>query len=56
VDGRFFIIHSTWAERVSMTSDEKNRINQVIVSDLSLNGHSYVGSLFDRIIAMNELD
>ncbi len=56
VDGRFFIIHSTWAERISMTSDEKNRINQVVVSDLSLNGHSYVGSLFDRIIAMNELD
>ena len=56
VDGRFFIIHSTWAERVSMTSDEKNRINQVVVSDLSLNGRSYLGSLFDRIISINELD
>ncbi len=56
VDGRFFIIHSTWAERVSMTSDEKNRINQVIVSDVSLNGRSYLGSLFDRIIAINELN
>ncbi len=56
VDGRFFIIHSTWAERVSMTSDEKNRINQIVVSDLSLNGRSYLGSLFDRIISINELD
>ncbi len=56
VDGRFFIIHSTWAERVSMTSDEKNRINQVVVSDLSLNGRSYLGSLFERIVAMNELN
>ncbi len=56
VDGRFFIIHSTWAERVSMTSDEKNRINQVVVSDLSLNGRSYLGALFDRIIAVNELN
>ncbi|MBI3999198.1 MAG: SH3 domain-containing protein [Candidatus Omnitrophica bacterium] len=56
VDGRFFIIHSTWAERVSMTSDEKNRINQVVVSDMSLNGHSYLGSLFDRTIAINELN
>ncbi|MBI4357738.1 MAG: SH3 domain-containing protein [Candidatus Omnitrophica bacterium] len=55
-DGRFFIIHSTWAERISMTSDEKNRINQVIVSDLSLNGHSYLGSLFDRTISINELN
>lgn len=56
IDGRFFIIHSTWAERVSMTSDEKNRINQVIVSDVSLNGRSYVGSLFDRTISINELN
>ena len=56
IDGRFYVIHSTWAERVSMTSDEKNRINQVIVSDLSLNGNSYLGSLFDRTISINELD
>ena len=56
VDGRFFIIHSTWAERISMTSDEKNRINQVVVSDMSLNGHSYIGSLFDRTISINELN
>ena len=56
IDGRFYIIHSTWAERVSMTSDEKNRINQVVVSDLSLNGRSYLGSLFDRIISINELN
>ncbi len=55
-DGRFFIIHSTWAERVSMTSDEKKRINQVVVSDMSLNGHSYLGSLFDRTISINELN
>ena len=55
VDGQFFIIHSTWAERVSKTSDEKNRINQVIVSDMTLNGKSYVGSLFDRIEAITEL-
>ena len=56
VDGKHFIIHSTWAERISMTSDEKNRINQVIVSDLSLNGRSYLGSLQDRIVSINELD
>lgn len=56
VDGRFFIIHSTWAERISMTSDEKRRINQVVVSDTSLNGNSYLGSLFDRTISINELN
>jgi len=56
IDGRFFVVHSTWAERVSMTSDEKNRINQVVVSDLSLNGKSYLGSLFDRIVSINELN
>ena len=56
VDGRHFVIHSTWAERVSMTSDEKKRINQVVVSDLSLNGNSYLGSLFDRTISINELN
>ena len=56
VDGRFYVIHSTWAERVSMTSDEKVRINQVVVSDLSLNGRSYIGALFDRVISINELD
>lgn len=48
IDGHFYIIHSTWAERVSMYSDEKNRINQVVVSDMSLNGKSYLGSLFDK--------
>jgi len=55
-NGQFYAIHSTWAERISMTSDEKRRINQVVVSDLTLNGHSYLGSLFDRIISMNEID
>lgn len=55
-EGRFFVIHSTWAERTSMTSDEKKRINQVVVSDLSLNGNSYLGSLFDRTISINELN
>ncbi len=55
-NGNFFVIHSTWAERVSMTSDEKNRINQVVVSDLTLNGKSYLGSLLDRITAINELN
>ncbi len=54
VNGQFYAIHSTWAERVSMTSDEKKRINQVVVSDLSLNGQSYLGSLFDRIISVSE--
>lgn len=53
-NGQFYVIHSTWAERISMTSDEKNRINQVVVSDLNLNGRSRIGSLFDRIISMNE--
>lgn len=38
VGNNFYIIHSTWAERYSMTSDDKNRINQVVVSDLTLNG------------------
>ena len=33
IDGKFYAIHSTWAERISMTSDEKVRINQVVVSD-----------------------
>ncbi len=55
-NGKFYVIHSTWAERISYTSDEKIRINQVVVSDLSLNGNSRIGSLFDRIISMNELD
>lgn len=54
-NGNFYVIHSTWAERISYTSDEKNRINQVVVSDLNLNGHSRIGSLFHRIISMNEL-
>ena len=56
VNGRHYVIHSTWAERISMTSDAKNRINQVVVSDLSLNGKSRIGSLFDRTISINELD
>lgn len=53
---QFFVIHSTWAERYSMTSDAKNRINQVVVSDLTLNERSYLESLFERIISMNEID
>ncbi|MDD5217368.1 MAG: SH3 domain-containing protein [Candidatus Omnitrophica bacterium] len=55
-NGNFYVIHATWAERISMTSDEKNRINQVVVSDLNLNGKSRIGSLFDRIITMNEVN
>ncbi len=55
-NGKYYVIHSTWAERISYTSDEKIRINQVVVSDLSLNGNSHLGSLFDRMISMNELD
>ncbi len=55
LNGHFYVIHSTWAERISMTSDEKNRINQVVVSDLGLNGKSRVGSLFDRILDINEV-
>jgi hypothetical protein len=54
-NGHMYVIHSTWAERISKNSDEKNRINQVVVSDLSLNGNSYLGSLFDRVIAVNEI-
>ena len=54
-NGNFYAIHCTWAERISMTSDEKNRINQVVVSDLTLNGNSYLGSLFDRIISVSEV-
>ncbi|MBU9889589.1 MAG: SH3 domain-containing protein [Candidatus Omnitrophica bacterium] len=58
VNGQFYVIHSTWAERIGQDAqrDEKRRINQVVVSDLSLNGRSYIGSLFDRIVSMNEVD
>lgn len=57
VNGRFYVIHSTWAERIGQDKilDEKRRINQVVVSDLSLNGNSYLGSLFDRMIAVSEV-
>ena len=54
--GHFYIIHSTWAERISMTSDEKRRINQVVVSDMTLNGNSYLGSLYNRMISANEIN
>lgn len=56
VGNNFYVIHSTWAERYSMTSDDKNRINQVVVSDLTLNGRSRIGSLFDRILSVNEVN
>jgi hypothetical protein len=56
VNGNYYAIHSTWAERYSMTSDAKNRINQVVVSDLNLNGKSHLGSLFDRIITISEIN
>lgn len=56
VGDNFYVIHSTWAERYSMTSDDKNRINQVVVSDLTLNGRSRIGSLFDRILSANEVN
>lgn len=55
-NGQHYVIHCTWAERYSMTSDAKNRINQVVVSDLELNGRSHLGSLFDRIITITELN
>jgi hypothetical protein len=55
-NGQHYVIHSTWAERVSMTNDEKRRINQVVVSDLTLNGNSYRGPLFDRVLSINELN
>lgn len=56
IDGLHYVIHSTWAERYSMTDDSKNRINQVVVSDLTLNGKSRIGSLFLRIVSINEVD
>ncbi|MFA5159533.1 MAG: SH3 domain-containing protein [Candidatus Omnitrophota bacterium] len=58
VNNQFYVIHSTWAERTGddRLADEKNRINQVVVSDLELNGRSYIGSLFDRIVSINEID
>ncbi len=58
VNDQFYAIHSTWAERTGddREKDEKNRINQVVVSDLELNGRSYLGSLFDRILSINEVD
>lgn len=57
-NNHYYVIHSTWAERIGQdpVKDEKKRINQVVVSDLSLNGNSYVGSLFDRIIQISEVD
>jgi hypothetical protein len=58
VNDQFYVIHSTWAERTGQSEleDKKNRINQVVVSDLELNGRSWVGSLFDRILSINEVD
>jgi len=56
VNGQFYAIHSTWAERISMKDDSKRRINQFVVSDLTLNGRSYLGSLFDRIVSVNEVN
>ncbi len=58
VNDQFYVIHSTWAERTGedKIADEKNRINQVVVSDLELNGKSWVGSLGDRILSINEVD
>lgn len=56
IDGLHYVIHSTWAERYSMADDSKNRINQVVVSDLTLNGKSRIGSLFHRIVSINEVD
>lgn len=55
-NGQYYVIHCTWAERYSMTDDSKNRINQVVVSDLELNGRSHLGSLFDRVITITELN
>lgn len=57
-NGHFYVLHSTWAERTGMDADkdEKRRINQVVVSDLTLNGNSYLGSLFDRISSINEIN
>lgn len=56
INGMHYVIHSTWAERYSMTDDSKNRINQTVVSDLTLNGKSRVGSLFHRIVSINEVN
>lgn len=57
-NGHIYIIHSTWAERIGSDpiKDEKRRINQVVVTDMSLNGNSYLGSLFDRTIGINKFD
>ena len=54
-NGQFYVIHATWAERISMTTDKKRRINQVVVSDLNLNANSYLGGLFERIVSVNEI-
>jgi len=55
-NGHFWVIHATWAERYDMNSDAKNRINQVVVTDLTLNGNSYLGSLFHRLVSVNEVN
>lgn len=56
VDGNYYVIHSTWAERYSMKDDSKNRLNQVVLSDLNLNGRSRVTSLFNRIVSISEIN
>ncbi len=57
-NGQIYIIHSTWAERIGSDpiKDEKRRINQVVVTDMNLNGNSYLGSLFHRTIGINKFD
>jgi len=49
--------HNGWSKGVFfLERDAKNRINQVIVSDTSLNGKSYLGSLLERTVSINEVN
>ncbi len=54
-EGRFYVIHATAGYRFSQFYREKvRRLMRVIVSDLELGEGSKKGSLFERIISVNQ--
>lgn len=51
VDGRPYVLHSTWAYRENRNGDDVVRlINRVVVSDLDLGAGSRKGSLLQRLL------
>ncbi|MFB3925226.1 MAG: SH3 domain-containing protein [Syntrophales bacterium] len=57
VEGRVYIIHSTWAYRESSWAGEDLfYIGKVVVSDASLGGQGRSGSLLERISAVTAID